>query len=125
MGWCKHHNIMDFVWRLGGHDESTWFGCASFEAADARICQDCGAWLSLGPANNGPPFAEQVAVEIEAAGIAGGFCAGPMGMHVGREMHQLGIYSLAPVGFWQSVGWLAAEIEAQKHAKPTHGGADE
>ena len=33
-------------------------------------CLDCGSWLSLGPANNDGPHAEQVAIEIRAAELA-------------------------------------------------------
>jgi hypothetical protein len=37
---------------------------------EVRICNDCGAWLSLGPANDGGEHAKTVAMELAAADVA-------------------------------------------------------
>ncbi len=59
---CRHRPERSLVWRTGGGDIPAWFDCASWEVADANIC-DCGHWLSLGPANDD---SDEVQLEIAA-----------------------------------------------------------
>ncbi len=61
MAKCKHYSAVE-VTRRGNR--------SAFVAADLihhKQCLDCGAWLSLGPANDEPP---EVQIEIRAAEIA-------------------------------------------------------
>lgn len=67
---CRHSARSRLVWRTGGGDTETWFDAASWEGTDAIVCNDCGAWLPLGPSSDDD---ERVQVEIRAAEIAADF----------------------------------------------------
>ncbi len=60
MSKCKHERVHVFEWAEGDREEDA-IRC------EQHKCLDCGAWLSLGEANDDDP---RVAVEIRAAEIA-------------------------------------------------------
>jgi hypothetical protein len=65
MGVCKgrehyaFNRVVQYPDIVHGWDVTHRFEC--------KICDDCGHWLPLGPANHGGEFAAQVAVERRAA----------------------------------------------------------
>jgi hypothetical protein len=61
---CGHRNTRIGMWRAGAQDwlDNTW--CL---IEDRIVCQDCGAWLSLGESNDAP---DEVQVEMRAAMLA-------------------------------------------------------
>jgi hypothetical protein len=61
---CGHRNTRIGMWRAGAQDwlDNTW--CL---IEDRIVCQDCGAWLSLGESNDAP---DEVKVEMRAAMLA-------------------------------------------------------
>jgi hypothetical protein len=67
---CGHRNTRIGMWRAGAQDwlDNTW--CL---IEDRIVCQDCGAWLSLGESNDAP---DEVQVEMRAAEIAAGLADG-------------------------------------------------
>jgi hypothetical protein len=60
---CRHRNPRTGMWRAGAQD---WLNNTCL-IVDRLVCDDCGAWLPLGPSNDAPAA---VAVEIRAAEIA-------------------------------------------------------
>lgn len=72
---CKHEKTTGYMWReyriAPGMSGYLWFH-AFVQPGDPShhhrvTCDDCGAWLSLGPSNDDDP---RVAVEVRAAEIA-------------------------------------------------------
>lgn len=67
---CKHKRTLHLRW-IGGVWCNPVYGvnCVDWiSPSDGAVtCRDCGAWLSLGPANDEPAA---VRVEIRAAGLA-------------------------------------------------------
>lgn len=70
---CRHENALPHGWVNPSWDgyDGYWYEAPylSSKQADAVVCQDCRAWLPLGPANDG---GERVRVEIRAADLAHG-----------------------------------------------------
>lgn len=62
---CKHENVTGRAW---SESYPRWYcefaSTSNDPIADALICDDCSAWLSLGPSNDTD---ERVAVEIKLA----------------------------------------------------------
>lgn len=78
---------------------------------ECDICEDCGAWFALGPANDAPP---EVQVEIRAAYLANANCAEYTQIEWcgwnGDEEHTRGRFDIERDTEWQA-GFLASEIE--------------
>lgn len=72
MSRCGHRRVCARIWSEGG--DGQWMTMLGHDErqphAHARICADCGAWLSLGPAQDSGRHAAAVAVEIRAAELA-------------------------------------------------------
>lgn len=68
MARCRHDNVEARAWSITSR---RWYdrfpSCRYADLEDALVCLDCGAWLSLGPANDEP---EAVQIEIRAAELA-------------------------------------------------------
>jgi hypothetical protein len=71
---CKHENVTGYMWRprmIGRGQIMEWsYAFAQPGNADHHhrlVCDDCGAWLPLGPA---APHTEQTRIELRAAEIA-------------------------------------------------------
>lgn len=75
MGRCGHKDVRCLY--LHGPAEISgglWSGCECDDHrknANALVCRDCGAWLSLGPSNDTGCFAEIEAARLLAAVYAG------------------------------------------------------
>jgi hypothetical protein len=71
---CKHESVTGYMWRprmIGRGQIMEWsYAFAQPGRADHHhrmICDDCGAWLPLGPA---APHTEQTRIELRAAELA-------------------------------------------------------
>lgn len=73
MSKCRHKNVSGWFWFPELSDP--WIACICDHARkdpaihDRATCDDCGAWLSLGPSNDQPA---EVQAEIRAAELACG-----------------------------------------------------
>lgn len=69
---CSHRRVFARIWSEGG--DGQWITLLGHDQrclnAHARVCADCGHWLSLGAAQDSGPHAASVACEIRAAEIA-------------------------------------------------------
>lgn len=117
---CKHRKTTAFTWDLSGNVAHRWVGAYASDSVDARVCQSCGAWLPLGPANDED---ERVKVEIRAAELAVrkgfgswanhgagcercGYCAAKNDVHDSPTQQCK--------GHEYDAGWLAHEIQEHK-----------
>jgi hypothetical protein len=67
---CEHENADHLMpGQSFANPRDTYFASYIVLVEQVR-CLDCGAWLSLGPANDGGKHAQQVAVELRAAALA-------------------------------------------------------
>lgn len=118
---CKHEFTSTTYIDVWVQDAS-----GSWYARDAEMltCLDCGAWLSLGPANDTP----DALVELRAAEIAAAWADDPASIertlldeHVGfceYKCHHLGIEMVTAA---HHAGWLARAI-VQHDAEQEGGG---
>jgi hypothetical protein len=112
MGVCKgrehyaFNRVVQYPDIVHGWDVTHRFEC--------KICDDCGHWLPLGPANHGGEFAAQVAVEIRATELADAWR--PIGgIRKAKPTHNecegwSGWPHRHPLGVEQETGFLAAQI---------------
>jgi hypothetical protein len=118
---CKHENVTGYMWREHKQGDSR---IQRWEHAFTQpgkvghhnkiVCDDCGAWLPLGPSSESEP---EVRIEIRAARLvetrAGSYCNNDV--WAGWEAHKRGWEPDPPTDC--QAGWLAREIATHD---PTH-----
>jgi hypothetical protein len=110
-GKCRHVRVSR-RWRYG-----RWLRWTSavdlklpWERPDARVCNDCGSWLSLGPARDTP----ETAIELRAAELAAAWNPrnGVMGIADPDERTGWNGWPYRqPTNHGQRIGFLAAQIK--------------
>ena len=109
---CRHEWVISYAWVVGQWDAvAVWLGPAYIARVGARRCSDCGAWLPLGPANDGGEHASAVAVEIRAAELAAALRDG----HAANNHKRAGLfYSVLGFDGAEAAGHIAWAVDSAK-----------